>query len=156
MGYARYFIDRPIKIEDDHLPCLKTQTLDNGTILSGIPAIDLIALPYGPLNFYWHTRFDTVDKCSPVSLGIVGRVILRVLPVLEAAPSLHTPPHEEPKRRRVPAPNTQIGVAPPASPRLGMACSVAFEQEARKPLARVLRPGLRKKHIGLGSRYDLL
>lgn len=124
LGYARYFIDRPVEVEDDHLPFLKTQTLDNGTIASGTPAMDLIDLPYGPLNSYWHSRFDTVDKCSPVSLGIVGRVILRVLPVLEAAPSLHTPPHQEPKPQRVPAPNAQVGAAPPASPRLGMACSV--------------------------------
>jgi hypothetical protein len=51
-GYARYFIDRTVEVEDDHLPFLETQTLDNGTILSGIPAIDLIALPYGALNFY--------------------------------------------------------------------------------------------------------
>lgn len=52
-------------IMDDHMPFL----------MKGMPAVDLIDLRYP----YWHTLGDTVDKCSPESLGRVGRVVLQVL-----------------------------------------------------------------------------
>lgn len=74
LGYRRYFLDSPSSVEDDHLPFVEL----------GIPAVDIIDLDYGPFNLYWHTRFDTVDKCSPNSLAVVGDTILGTLPVLEA------------------------------------------------------------------------
>lgn len=48
-------------ISDDHLPL----------IAAGIPTIDLIDFDYP----YWHTLADTPDKCSPESLGKVGRAV---------------------------------------------------------------------------------
>ena len=59
LGYQRYFLHRPRTIDDDHLPFLKR----------GIPAVDIIDLDYGPLNLYWHTRYDTLDRCSAASVG---------------------------------------------------------------------------------------
>lgn len=59
-------------IGDDHVPFLEV----------GIPAIDLIDFEFGDRpggNSYWHTDADTMDKISPQSLGIVGRVTLRML-----------------------------------------------------------------------------
>ncbi len=52
-------------VVDDHLPLN----------LSGVPAIDLIDLDYD----YWHTEFDTPDKCSPRSLANVGRVLAEIV-----------------------------------------------------------------------------
>jgi len=54
-------------------------------VRAGIPAVELISLDYGPFNIFWHTPFDTVGKCSAVSLGIVGRVLLDALDDLESA-----------------------------------------------------------------------
>lgn len=50
---------------DDHIPFLE----------KGIPVIDLIDFDYK----YWHTLEDTPDKCSPYSMGEVGRTVLEVL-----------------------------------------------------------------------------
>jgi len=74
LGYGRYFLYGGRQIEDDHMPFLER----------GLPAMDIIDLDYGPLNLHWHTRFDTVDRCSPTSLKIVGQVIQTTLQVLEA------------------------------------------------------------------------
>lgn len=73
LDYRRYFLDRSMAVEDDHVPFLEL----------GIPSVDLIDLDYGPFKLYWHTRFDTVDKCSPASTAVVGEVILRSLEELE-------------------------------------------------------------------------
>ncbi len=73
LGYARYFLNSPRTIEDDHLPFLEL----------GVPAVDIIDLDYGPFNLYWHTRYDTIEKCSPASLAIVARVVLATLAALE-------------------------------------------------------------------------
>ena len=57
---------------DDHQPFLE----------AGMPAIDLIDFEYGSApgrNDYWHTPQDTLAKLSAESLGIVGRVVIRVL-----------------------------------------------------------------------------
>jgi glutaminyl-peptide cyclotransferase len=57
---------------DDHQPFLD----------AGMPAVDLIDFDYGSapgLNDYWHTPADTLDKLSPASLEVVGRVVLRML-----------------------------------------------------------------------------
>jgi hypothetical protein len=53
------------EILDDHMPFL----------MRGIPAVDIIDIDYA----YWHTMNDTPDKCSPASLGAVGRVVLHVI-----------------------------------------------------------------------------
>ena len=73
LGYGRYFLNRHVSVQDDHIPFIR----------AGIPAVDLISLDYGPLNLYWHTPLDTVSKCSPQSLGIAGRVLLKSLDYLE-------------------------------------------------------------------------
>ncbi|HTS59074.1 MAG TPA: M28 family metallopeptidase [Terriglobales bacterium] len=74
LGYGRYFLERPLSVEDDHMPFVR----------AGIPAVELISLDYGPFNIFWHTPLDTVGKCSAVSLGIVGRVLLDALEDLES------------------------------------------------------------------------
>jgi hypothetical protein len=66
-------VNSPRTIEDDHVPFLEL----------GVAAIDMIDLDYGPFNLYWHSRYDTVDKCSPASLAIVARVVLATLAALE-------------------------------------------------------------------------
>jgi len=75
LGYGRYFLSGLWAVEDDHGPFLEL----------GVPAVDIIDLNYGPFNLYWHTRYDTVDKCSPASLAIVARVVLVTLAALETS-----------------------------------------------------------------------
>jgi len=66
LGYGKTFIDKPkYAISDDHLPL----------IARGVPCIDLIDFDYA----YWHTLDDTVDKCSPDSLRIVGETVAEVV-----------------------------------------------------------------------------
>ncbi len=63
---AMSFVREPGQaVIDDHVPFLE----------KGIPVIDLIDMEYK----YWHTLGDTPDKCSPYSMGEVGRVVLDVL-----------------------------------------------------------------------------
>ncbi len=52
-------------IQDDHLPFIKL----------GIPSIVLIDFDYP----HWHKITDTLDKCSPESLGVVFSVVAGVL-----------------------------------------------------------------------------
>lgn len=52
-------------IIDDHL----------SLISAGVPAIDIIDFDYP----YWHTEFDTPDKCSPTALANVGRVLVEII-----------------------------------------------------------------------------
>jgi glutaminyl-peptide cyclotransferase len=62
----------PLQIGDDHDPFFS----------AGIPAIDIIDFHYGSApgrNDYWHTEADRIDKISAESLGVVGRIVLRVL-----------------------------------------------------------------------------
>ncbi len=62
MGYEKYFPNEvQMPIMDDHIPLNE----------AGLPTIDIIDFDYP----YWHTLEDTPDKCSPDSLGIVGRVL---------------------------------------------------------------------------------
>lgn len=77
-GYAKYFVDRQIAVEDDHTPFVN----------AGVSAVDLIDLEYGPDNSYWHTAKDTPEHCSPLSLTIVGRVVTATLEELEKSPRL--------------------------------------------------------------------
>ena len=61
LGYKSAFVDDTINIDDDHMPFLQL----------GAPAVDLIDFDYAP----WHEDSDTLDKLSPQSLQIVGRVV---------------------------------------------------------------------------------
>jgi glutaminyl-peptide cyclotransferase len=68
-----------LQIGDDHDPFFS----------AGIPAIDIIDFYFGSApgrNDYWHTDADTMDKLSAESLGTVGRVVLRMVNKLAAAP----------------------------------------------------------------------
>ena len=76
LGYAKYFLDSPIAVDDDHVPFVD----------AGVAAADLIDFDYGPNMSYWHTAKDTLDHCSPLSLTIVGRVVLATLADLDAHP----------------------------------------------------------------------
>ncbi len=63
LGYAEYFIDsEKFSMLDDHTPFLS----------KGLNAIDIIDFDYP----YWHTLEDTADKVSPLSLGVIGEVLL--------------------------------------------------------------------------------
>ena len=52
-------------IMDDHVPLIEV----------GIPMVNIIDFDYP----YWHTLEDTVDKCSPKSLEIVGTLVLNII-----------------------------------------------------------------------------
>lgn len=54
-----------VGIIDDHLSLTS----------AGLPAIDIIDFDYQ----YWHTEFDTPDKCSAVSLENIGRILLEII-----------------------------------------------------------------------------
>lgn len=62
---GHFYPDIKHSVYDDHIPFLEM----------GIPAADIIDMDYK----WWHTTGDTPDKCSPVGLGEVGRVILRLI-----------------------------------------------------------------------------
>jgi glutaminyl-peptide cyclotransferase len=76
LGYTKEFLDSQGAATDDHIPFVN----------AGVAAVDLIDFDYGPNNGYWHTAKDTVDHCSPLSLTIVGRVVLATLADLETSP----------------------------------------------------------------------
>ncbi|MGQ9488894.1 MAG: M28 family peptidase [Armatimonadota bacterium] len=66
LGYRKYFPNaQKYTITDDHVPLIE----------AGVPCIDLIDFDYP----YWHTLQDTVDKCSPASLQVVGEVVAAVV-----------------------------------------------------------------------------
>jgi len=71
LGYASSFDGGQFPVEDDHLPFVQ----------KGVSAVDIIDL--APFQAYHHTAQDTLDKCSPDSLAIVGRVVLATLEDLE-------------------------------------------------------------------------
>jgi glutaminyl-peptide cyclotransferase len=67
-----YFRLMPVEIGDDH----------DSFLHYGMPAINMIDFEYGSTpgqNDYWRTEQDTIDKISPDSLGIIGRVTLRLI-----------------------------------------------------------------------------
>lgn len=71
-GVRDRFALHPGAFGDDHVPFLEL----------GVPAVDIIDFRFGSApdrNDYWHTLEDTMDKVSPVSLGSVGRVAIRVI-----------------------------------------------------------------------------
>ncbi len=65
LGETAFRPEHEDEIFDDHMPLLA----------KGIPAIDIIDMRYP----YWHTTHDSPDKCSPRSLGSVGRVLLHLI-----------------------------------------------------------------------------
>jgi Zn-dependent M28 family amino/carboxypeptidase len=77
LGYTREFLDSPVNFSDDHTPFIN----------AGVPAIDIID-NFGdePESSYWHTAQDIVEHCSPISLTIVGRVVLATMADLEKSP----------------------------------------------------------------------
>ena len=78
-GVREKFSLFPLQIGDDHDPFFS----------AGIPAVDMIDFHYGSApgrNDYWHTEQDTLDKISADSLGIIGRVTLRVVNQLMKKP----------------------------------------------------------------------
>jgi glutaminyl-peptide cyclotransferase len=72
-GLSAHVDGRRAEARDDHLSFMAV----------GIPSLDLIDFDYGPDNAWWHTKEDTLDKCSPKSLGITGRIVLASLPLIE-------------------------------------------------------------------------
>lgn len=73
LGYQSYFFARTIPVTDDHIPFVQR----------GVPSVDLIDFEYGYGNVFWHTEQDTVDKLSPKSLEIVGKVTLETVRMLD-------------------------------------------------------------------------
>lgn len=74
LGYSSNFPRQPSAVEDDHLPFLE----------AGVRSLDLIDFSYGPDNEYWHTPQDTMDKLGAHSFEVIGNVLMRVIPELEA------------------------------------------------------------------------
>jgi Zn-dependent M28 family amino/carboxypeptidase len=74
LGYGASFLRQPGVVEDDHLPFLE----------AGVSALDLIDFSFGPRNAYWHTPQDTMDKLGEHSFDVIGNVLMRVIPELEA------------------------------------------------------------------------
>lgn len=72
-GYGRHFGNTGWAVEDDHVPFLKL----------GVRAVNLIDFDYGPNNSWWHTDEDTMDKLSPKSFEIVGKVVVEALKRLD-------------------------------------------------------------------------
>src|SRR5216117_631744 len=61
-----------LPVEDDHL----------SFVAAGVPAVDII--DFAPfLRGYHHSAQDTIDRCSPDTLAMVGRVVLATLAQLE-------------------------------------------------------------------------
>ncbi len=65
LGVATFVDSVKYRVHDDHL------SLNAG----GVPSVDLIDFDYP----FWHTEFDTPDRCSPEALGNVGRVLTEIL-----------------------------------------------------------------------------
>jgi glutaminyl-peptide cyclotransferase len=72
-SYQRYFFQKEMGVEDDHLPFVKR----------GVPSIDVIDLDYGPNNSYHHTAQDTMDKISAHSLTIDGDVFMESIRLID-------------------------------------------------------------------------
>jgi Zn-dependent M28 family amino/carboxypeptidase len=72
LGYQSHFFRREIAAEDDHQPFAAV----------GVPVADLIDFEYGYGEAFWHTPEDTLDKLSPRSLEIVGKVVLESVRLL--------------------------------------------------------------------------
>ncbi len=76
LGYEKYFFGKPLRVRDDHIPFLE----------AGIPSIDIIDFAYGGTvspGYYWHTAMDTLDKVSPETLSMVGKVVFNLIKELD-------------------------------------------------------------------------
>jgi Zn-dependent M28 family amino/carboxypeptidase len=73
LGLSQHFSGPALAIEDDHVPFLRL----------GVRAANLIDFDYGPDHSWWHTKEDTLDKLSPDSFEVVGRVLIEVLKRLD-------------------------------------------------------------------------
>ena len=69
LGYQKYFTSMTEPMDDDHMPFVRL----------GIPSLDLIDFDYAP----WHEDTDTLDKISPESLEIAGKVMLESIKRLQ-------------------------------------------------------------------------
>jgi len=70
LGYDKYFTRQSGDVGgDDHMPFMEI----------GIPAIDLIHLPFPDT---WHTVDDTIDHISPESLKVTGDTVIRAIPAI--------------------------------------------------------------------------
>lgn len=69
LGYSQYFLSSSMPVDDDHMPFVRR----------GVPAVDIIDFDYP----YWHTGEDTLDKCSPHSLAVIGHVFLASIQALD-------------------------------------------------------------------------
>jgi len=85
LGYGRLFGGGTLPVEDDHMPFLAR----------GIPSVDIIDLT--PFRSYHHTAQDSIDKCSPESLTVVGRVVLATLADLERSRYPYLAAYESPR-----------------------------------------------------------
>lgn len=65
LGLPAFVPERGQPVYDDHVPFLQ----------AGIPAVNLIDFDFPA----WHTLDDTLDACSPESLGQVGTLVVHVL-----------------------------------------------------------------------------
>lgn len=65
LGFTSFKDEARYTIGDDHIPLIQ----------AGLPCADVIDFDYA----YWHTLGDTVGKCSPESLRIVGETIAKVV-----------------------------------------------------------------------------
>ncbi len=74
LGYSKFFRTDRGDVDDDHVPFVN----------SGVNAIDIIDLDYGPNGSYWHTAQDTMDKLSAHSFQVVGDVVMELLKELES------------------------------------------------------------------------
>ncbi len=74
LGYGRHFKLSQIAVMDDHVPFMAI----------GVPSCLLIDFRYGPLNSYWHTAKDDLDKIDARSLKALGDVIFRVIEGLDS------------------------------------------------------------------------
>jgi glutaminyl-peptide cyclotransferase len=73
LGYGKVFLNSdPTSITDDHDAFLERN----------VPAADIIDLE-GPVQDYWHTVNDTLDKVDPRTLAITGHVLIESLPEIE-------------------------------------------------------------------------
>jgi len=69
LGYQKYFTNMREPMDDDHMPFVRL----------GVPSLDVIDFDYKP----WHEDTDTLDKIAPMSLEIVGRVMLESIKRLQ-------------------------------------------------------------------------
>jgi glutaminyl-peptide cyclotransferase len=70
LGLEKHLGKKGELVSDDHL----------SFIAAKIPSLDLIDFQFGPNNEYWHTKEDTLARCSKESLDVIGRLVIASLP----------------------------------------------------------------------------